>query len=56
MRFQQRENNIYLMLILLFPTNHEFGTSIQHLFHISFFNIYNYLALMIDTAGVSFMT
>ena len=37
MRFQQWEYNIYLMLIFLLPTNHDFGIWKQHLFEIIFF-------------------
>ena len=47
MWFEQWENNIYLLIIFLLPTNHDYGRLIQHLYDIEFF-IYYYLALSFD--------
>ena len=41
------ENNILLLLVLLSPTNHDFGKCKQHLLDILFF-ISNYFTLVID--------
>ena len=39
MWFEQLENNIYLLMIFLLPTNHNCGRWIQHLYDIEFLYI-----------------